>query len=111
MQNEFDTNEEDGGTATPANDQPSWMTEETDPSAAYEAALDPTQRFRFLTTNGNYDVAVVDNQPMTLAAALTASGLRYNNASVFEMDGASITLETLLQPGATVVAINSVKGG
>lgn len=95
---------EDGADNTSA---PSWQTE----TSAYDAVLDPTHRIRFITTQGTFDAPVTDGQPMTLAQALTVANLRYNAASIFELDGAQITLETVLQPGAQVVAISATKGG
>jgi len=106
FEDEIEDDDEDGGDII----TPSWMTG-TEDSALYDQALDPTRRIRFLTTNGPYDAPVTNGQTMTLAEALTATGLRYNNASVFEMDGSRIAMDTILQPGAQIVAINAVKGG
>jgi len=87
---------------------PSWTTEAAE---NFDAQVDPTKYFRFITTGDPFYVPVINGEPMTLAAALTSAGRVYNAASIFEMDGAPITPDTMLQPGCTVIAISSTKGG
>jgi hypothetical protein len=110
MNDEFDQIEDDGnGDNGDGNTSaPSWTTEA---QQTFQAAADPTHYIRFITTDGAYNAPTVDGQPMTLSAACTAANLRFNNASVFEMDGAQIGMDTMIQPGSTITALSAVKGG
>jgi|GEM_PF-5951939 len=105
---------------------PEWMTTEEDgqsdagtvgaANAEFEAAVNPTRRFRIQSTSASRDVAcLVDevsgqSMPEALGDILTRSGLTFGQGMVFQLDGADIGYGQIVQPGGLIIAIGAVKG-
>lgn len=98
-----------------------WM-RPSEPNAAYEAAVNPLARFRIQSTTTSKDVPTErdydaetgiygEYKAEPLHAILSRAGLTFGAGTVFQLDGANIGYDQVVQPGATIVAIGNVKGG
>jgi hypothetical protein len=97
---------------TPALETPTTpaVENEWEDEEGYDTIVDRSRLVRFLPTSGGpRDVAITE--PMSLYAVLTTGSLTFAVGTQFEMDGVKIGMDTIVQPGATIVAIGQVKGG